>query len=87
MACKGVFCRLAMLRRSQGLRVRHFINNLPDTLDETYQHVLKGVHKTNQGHVQCLLQCLALAFRPLRDDELEMVITLHPDANESKLHQ
>ena len=87
MACQGVFCRLAMPRRSQGSRVRHFINELPDTLDQTYQRVLKGVHKTNQGHVQRLLQCLALALRPLRDDELATVITLDPDANESKLHQ
>ena len=72
-----------MLRRCQGSRVRHFINDLPDTLDETYQRVLKSVHKTNQGHVQRLLQCLAVAFRPLRVDELATILTFDPDANES----
>jgi ankyrin repeat protein len=71
-----------MLRRCPGSRVRHFINELPDTLDETYQRVLKGVHKTNQGHVQRLLQCLAVAFRPLRVDELAAILTFDPDANE-----
>jgi ankyrin repeat protein len=81
---RWVFCQLEMLRLCQRSRVRHLINELPDSLDETYERVLKGIHKTNQGHVQRLLQCVAMAFRPLRVDELAAILAFDPDANESE---
>ncbi len=69
-----------MLRLCLQSRVRYFINELPDSLDETYERVLKGVHKTNQSHVQRFLQGLAVAIRPLRVDELAVILTFDPDA-------
>ncbi|KAH9172803.1 hypothetical protein EDB89DRAFT_2095778, partial [Lactarius sanguifluus] len=79
---RWVYCQLEMLRLCLRSRVRQFINELPDSLDETYERVLKEVHKTNQAHVQRLLQCLVVAIRPLRVDELVKILTFDPDAIE-----
>ncbi|KAH9172799.1 ankyrin repeat-containing domain protein [Lactarius sanguifluus] len=77
---RWVFCQLEMLRLCLRSRVRHFVNELPDSLDETYERVLKGIHKTNRGYAQRLLQCLAVANRPLRIDELTEILTFDLDA-------
>ena len=61
-------------------RVRQLVNELPDTLDETYERVLKEIPKTNRDHVQRLLQCLAVAIRPLRVEELAQVLVFDSDA-------
>jgi ankyrin repeat protein len=74
-----------MLRLCFRSRVRDFINELPDSLDETYERILKGIHKTNRSHVQRLLQCLAVAIRPLRVDELAEILTFDPDAIEGEV--
>ena len=74
-----------MLRLCLRSRVRLFLNELPSSLDETYERVLKGVHKTNRGHVQRLLQCLAVAIRPLDIEELAEILTSDPDAIEGEV--
>ncbi len=50
--------------------IRQFLNELPETLDETYERILRGINKAQKGHAHRLLQCLALAVRPLRVEEL-----------------
>ena len=65
--------------------VRQFIKELPDSLDETYERVLKGIPKMNQGHVQRLLQCLVVAIRPLRVEELARILAFDVDANEEEV--
>jgi ankyrin repeat protein len=47
---------------------------LPDSLDETYERILKEIRKPNQGHAHRLLQCLVVAVRPLRVEELAEVL-------------
>jgi hypothetical protein len=47
---------------------------LPDGLDETYERILKEIRKPNQGHAHRLLQCLVVAVRPLRVEELAEVL-------------
>ncbi|KAH9047945.1 ankyrin repeat-containing domain protein [Lactarius deliciosus] len=79
---RWVFCQLEMLRLCLRSRVRHFVNELPDSLDETYERVLKEIHKTNQAHAQRLIQCLVVAVRPLRVDEFTNILTFDPDAIE-----
>ena len=73
-----------MLRLCIRSRVRNFVNALPDGLDETYEHILKGIPKTNQRHVQRVLQCLAMAFRPLRVHELTQILTFSHDGIEGE---
>ena len=65
--------------------VRHRIDELPDSLDETYERVLREIHKANRDHVHRLLQCLALCIRPLRVDELAKILTFDPDAIEGEI--
>ena len=65
-------------------RVRHFLHEQPDSLNETYERILKGIHKTNRGHVQRFLQCLAVAIRPLLVDEGAATLTFDPDAIEGE---
>ena len=73
-----------MLRNCVGSRVRQFVNELPDSLDETYERVLKGIPKTNQGYVRRLLQSVAVAIRPLRPEELAQILTFDPDGNKGQ---
>jgi hypothetical protein len=47
---------------------------LPDSLDETYERILREIGKPNQGHAHRLLQCLVVATRPLRVEELAEVL-------------
>jgi hypothetical protein len=63
-------------------RVRQFVNELPDSLDETYERVLKGIPRTNRDYAQRLLQCLVVAIRPLGVDELAQILTFNPDGIE-----
>ena len=64
--------------------VRHHINELPDNLDETYERILKEIHKTNRDHVYRLLQCLTVGIRPLCVDELAKILAFDPDAIEGE---
>jgi ankyrin repeat domain-containing protein 50 len=47
---------------------------LPDSLDETYERILREIRKPNQGHAHRLLQCLVAAVRPLEVKELAEVL-------------
>ena len=37
------------------------LNELPETLDETYERILKGINKAQKDDAHRLLQCLAVA--------------------------
>jgi hypothetical protein len=56
--------------------VRRFLNELPESLDETYERVLGEIKKPNRDHAQRLLQCLVVAIRPLRVEELAEVLAI-----------
>ena len=50
--------------------LRHFLNELPESLDETYERILRGINKAQREDARRLLQCLTVAVRPLRVEEL-----------------
>jgi ankyrin repeat protein len=50
------------------------LEELPESLDETYERILREIRKPNQGHAYRLLQCLVVAIRPLRVEELAEVL-------------
>ena len=50
--------------------LRQYLNELPETLDETYERILKGINKAQKDNAHRLLQCLTVAVRPLRVEEL-----------------
>jgi hypothetical protein len=49
---------------------RRVLKELPSTLDETYVRVLKGIAEGRRSPARRLFQCLAVAIRPLRVEEL-----------------
>jgi Ankyrin repeats (3 copies)/Ankyrin repeat len=69
-----VFCQLEVLRQCFPPSVRRILEELPDTLDETYERILREIRKPNQGHAHKLLQCLVAAVRPLQVKELAEVL-------------
>ena len=54
--------------------MRHILDELPESLDETYERILREIRKPNQGHAHRLLQCLVAAVRPLQVKELAEVL-------------
>jgi hypothetical protein len=60
--------------------VQHTLEGLPDSLDETYERILKEIRKPNQRLAHRLMQCLVAAVRPLRVKELAEVLALNFDA-------
>ena len=50
--------------------LRQFLNELPESLDETYERILRGINKAQREDARRLLQCLTVAARPLRVEEL-----------------
>ena len=73
---RWTFCQLEALRRSLAPRVRHILEVLPETLDETCERILRDINKANRGHAHRLLQCLTVAVRPLRVAELAEVLAV-----------
>ena len=67
---RWVFCQLDTLQHCFPPNLRQFLNELPETLDETYERILKGINKAQKDDARRLLQCLAVAVRPLLVEEL-----------------
>ena len=59
--------------------VRRTLRELPESLDETYERILKEIKKPNRGHARRVLQCLVVAIRPLRVAELAEVLAVDFD--------
>jgi hypothetical protein len=77
---RWVYCQLETLHHCLPPSVRRILGGLPETLDETYERVLREIHETNQEHSLRLLQCLAVAIRPLRAEELAEILAIDFDA-------
>ena len=60
----------------------HTLKELPESLDETYERILKEIKKPNRGHARRVLQCLVVAVRPLRVAELAEVLAVDFDDTE-----
>ena len=69
-----MFCQLELLRQCFPTSARRILEELSDSLDETYERILRDIKKPNQGHAHRLLQCLVAAIRPLRVEELAEVL-------------
>ena len=71
---RWVFCQLEVLRCCFPSNLRRILEELPKSLDDTYKRILKGLNNANQVHAYRLLQCLTVASRPLRVEELAEVL-------------
>ncbi|KAH9962791.1 hypothetical protein BGW80DRAFT_1255534 [Lactifluus volemus] len=79
---RWVVCQLETLRECLARNVERVLSELPESLDETYLRVLKGVKSANRGDVYRLLQCLVVAVRPLRVEELAEVLAMNFDSGD-----
>ena len=77
---RWAYCQLEILRQCLPPSVRRILDELPETLDETYERVLKDIKKVNREHAIRLLHCLTVAIRPLRVEELAGVLAIDFDA-------
>jgi hypothetical protein len=75
-----VFCQLKVLQHCFPASVRRILEGLPDSLDETYERILREIRKPNQGLAHRLMQCLVAAVRPLQVKELAEVLAFDFDA-------
>src|SRR6266436_4178580 len=76
---RWVFCQLDTLRRCMASSIRKALNELPTTLDETYERALQGILKEKREHAHHLFQCLLVAIRPLRVEELAELFVIEFD--------
>jgi Ankyrin repeats (many copies) len=74
-----VFCQLETLRHCLPPSVRRTLDDLPESLDETYERIIKEIKKPNRDHALRILQCLVVAIRPLRVEELAEVLAVDFD--------
>jgi hypothetical protein len=75
-----VFCQLEVLRHTLPENIRQTLYQLPKSLDETYLRVLSQIPQANQAHAHRMMQCLVVAIRPLRVEELAELIAFEFDA-------
>lgn len=59
--------------------VQRTLDELPESLDETYERIIKEIAKPNRDHALRILQCLVVAIRPLRVKELAEVLAVDFD--------
>ena len=65
-----MYCQLAYLRHCLPGRIRRALDELPKSLDETYERTLEDIGDQNWEYAHRLFQCVAAASRPLSIAEL-----------------
>ncbi|KAH9016739.1 hypothetical protein EDB85DRAFT_2096769 [Lactarius pseudohatsudake] len=78
---RWVFCQLEILRHCFPASVLNILEQLPKSLDETYERILREINRANRDHAYRLLQCLTVAVRPLRVEELAEVLAVDFNAS------
>ncbi|KAH9011776.1 hypothetical protein EDB84DRAFT_1424602 [Lactarius hengduanensis] len=77
---RWVYCQLEVLRYCFPANVRCTLEELPKSLDETYERILKEINNANREHSYRLLQCLTVASRPLQVEELAELLAIELNA-------
>ncbi|KAN0129963.1 hypothetical protein V8E53_012218 [Lactarius tabidus] len=78
---RWVFCQLDALRQCLPSSLRHTLAELPESLDETYERIVKDIKKGNHADANRMLQCIAVAIRPLSVAELAELLAFDFDAS------
>ena len=82
---RWVFCQLETLRQCLPQSVLRTLNELPESLDDTYERLMTNIKRANQAHAYRMLQCLAVAIRPLRVAELAELLAFDFDVAEGEM--
>ncbi|KAH9989060.1 P-loop containing nucleoside triphosphate hydrolase protein [Russula compacta] len=76
---RWVFCQLETLRRCFPPSIQRILDELPTTLDETYERMLLEIPEEKWIHAHHLFQCLIVSTRPLRAEELAEMLVIRFD--------
>src|SRR5579863_10150876 len=79
---RWITCQLEALKHAIPSAIRRVLDNLPESLDETYGRILKCIPQEMQEYAQRLFQCVAVSIRPLRVEELADILAIQFDAGE-----
>ncbi len=60
--------------------IRQALNELPASLDETYERILQGIPLQKREHAHRLFQCLIASIRPLKLEELAGIFAIQFDS-------
>ena len=71
-----------MLQQCLPQSLRQTLDELPESLDGTYERVMMEIMRANQSHAYRMLQCLTVANRPLSVAELAEILAF--DFNDAK---
>ena len=71
-----MYCQLDNLRRCMPSSIPKALNELPVTLDDTYERILQNIPKQKWQHAHRLFQCMVAAIRPLRVEELAEIFAI-----------
>ena len=77
-----VSCQIETIRHCLAPSVRRVLEELPETLDATYERMLQKIPKANRAHAHRLLQCLTVSMRPLLVEELAEILAVEFDSAE-----
>src|SRR5216683_517689 len=67
---RWVYCQLDYLGKCLPGRIRQSLDELPETLDGTYERTLREINDGNWEFARRLLQCVSVVSRPLGVEEL-----------------
>jgi hypothetical protein len=73
---RWVSCQLETLHHCFSASLREALQELPETLDGTYERILLDIKPRNREYAYQLLQCVTVAVRPLWVEELAEVLAI-----------
>ena len=76
-----MYSHLEVLEHCFPPSIRRVLEELPESLGETYEGILGAIQKSNQEHAYWMLKCLVVAVRPLRVEELAEVLDIDFNAD------
>ncbi len=76
---RWVYCQLEVLRRTLPVHLQSVLNDMPKSLDETYERALLAIDGEVRQYAQRIFQCLAVSIRPLRVEELADILAFRFD--------
>ena len=80
-------CQLEYLSKCLPGRIRRALDELPATLDATYERTLNEIDDTNWEFARRLLHCVTVVSRPLRVEELAEFLAFDFDAGQIPKYQ
>ena len=80
-----MFCQLETLRQCLPQSVMQTLNELPESLDDTYERLMTNITRANQAHAFRMLHCLTVAIRPLNVAELAELLAFDFDVAEGEM--